>query len=532
MSTEIDYVKEIQAHMPERTPAARERIAKAYAFADKAHANQKRLSGDPYIMHLGETALALSKMGMDTTTIVAGLLHDTIEDTEVSSEELEKEFGAEVRFLVEGVTKLGELKYRGFEQRAESLRRLLVATAKDVRVIIIKLFDRLHNMETIRFQDPERQKRKALETLEIYAPLADRLGMSVMKRELEDYCFPAIDKEAYDTTVELSKHKATELQEGLHKVQKEIQHTLARKNMKKFKTEIRVKGLWSLYQKLKRKGNDIDKIHDIAALRIIVESIADCYTVLGIIHSLYKPIPGEFKDYISNEKPNGYKSIHTTVITREAGIVEIQIRTAEMHQQAQYGIASHMTYKQLGKSAPKDASQGLSLTWATELIPSLLNFNAKKKENVNDVTPAWLKELADSHASLSDSSDFVEGLKKDFLSYRVFVFTPQGDVVDLPHMSSPIDFAYAIHSDLGNHMQGAKVNGKLVSFDTELHNGDVVEIVAKDSGKPNAKWLEHAKTSLARNHIRRELESIAQKTRNGALAGSAQFRKMKKHSKR
>lgn len=501
--------------MSDRSATGKELVARAYAFAEKAHGDQKRLSGEPYISHLCQTAVQLAKIGMDTTTIVAGLLHDTIEDTNTTPEELEKSFGKEVLALVEGVTKLGELKYRGFEQRAESLRRLLVATAKDVRVIIIKLYDRLHNMETIRFQDPDRQKRKALETLEIYAPLADRLGMSEMKRELEDYSFPAIDKAAYDKTLEMSKLKADELQEGLSKVQKELQHMLVRKGIKNFKTEIRVKGLWSLYQKINRKSGDIEKIHDIAALRIIVKSIEECYSVLGVVHSLFKPIPGEFKDYIANTKPNGYQSIHTTVFTKEAGIVEIQIRDTQMHQQAQFGIASHMTYKQLGKKAGKDSSHGLSFTWATELIPSLLNFkkSAPSEKESQPTAPAWLNELAKEHATITDSSEFVEGLKKDFLSHRIFVFTPKGDVVDLPNESTPIDFAYAIHSDVGNHMQGAKVNGKLVSFETELHNGDVVEITTKESAKPSSKWLDSARTSLARNHIRRALDEIALKNK-------------------
>lgn len=498
-------------------------VEKAYAFGLKAHADDKRYSGEPYFVHPAAAAKILATLGMDAATIVAGLLHDAIEDGKVTDEEVEKEFGPEVLFLIQGVTKLGKHKYRGAERHAESLRRLLVATSADVRVLIIKLADRYHNMTTIEHVPKEKQRRIALETLEIYAPLADRLGMGRMKRELEDLAFPVIDPDAYQHAFEVRKLKSKETETGLIRVQKDLQRELAHKGLRDFRTDIRMKGYWSLHQKLKRKNDDITQIHDIAALRVIVPSIDDCYTVLGVIHSLFRPLPGEFKDYIAFPKPNGYQSLHTTVLTEEAGVVEMQVRTEEMHRRAQFGIASHMSYKQLGKTASKGAFEMLSLSWIRGLVPTLLNFSKKtspnttptpvasqeknqRKQSAQTPLPHWLSELADVHTTLAESSEFVERLKEDFFSHRVFLFTPKGDVIDLPMHSTPIDFAYAIHSDLGNHMIGAKVNGKMVSFDTPLRNGDIVEIMKRDSGKPTAKWLDMAKTSVARKHIRSALD--------------------------
>lgn len=513
-------VKEIIAEMQSPTPQDTALVEKAYAFGLRAHKDDVRYSGEPYFTHPAAAAKILAELGMDAETISAGLLHDAIEDGRATSEEVEKEFGAEVLFLIEGVTKLGKHKYRGAERHAESLRRLLVATSADVRVLIIKLADRYHNMLTLSHVPKEKQKRIALETLEIYAPLADRLGMGRMKRDLEDLAFPAIDPDAYQHAVEVRKLKTKETEQGLIRVQKELQRDLARKQIKDFRTEIRMKGYWSLHQKLERKGDDITTIHDIAALRIIVPTIDDCYTALGLIHAKYRPLPGEFKDYIAFPKPNGYQSLHTTVLTQEAGVVEIQVRTESMHRHAQYGIASHMSYKQLGKTAGKGAFEMLSFTWIRDLVPTLLNFSkkppathnpAKDKASKNkppklEQAPRWLSELADVHTTLAESQEFVSSLKEDFFSHRVFAFTPKGDVIDLPIHSTPIDFAYAIHSDVGNHMQGAKVNDKMVSFDTELRNGDRVEIITKDNAKPTAKWLEMARTSLARKHIRLSLD--------------------------
>ena len=486
-------------------------VEKAYELSKKAHEGQTRYSGEPYFVHPAATAKILAEYGMDATTIAAGLLHDVVEDGKASREEVEKEFGKELLFIVDGVTKLGTHKYRGAERHAESLRRLLVATASDIRVLIVKLADRYHNMQTLEHVPEHKRRRIALETVEIYAPIADRLGMGRMKRDLEDLAFPFIDPDAAVHAAEVRKLKTQETEEGLAKVRKEIGKELAKKGLKAFRTDIRMKGLWSLHQKLKRKGDDISLIHDIAALRIIVPTIEDCYTTLGTVHALYKPLPGEFKDYIAFPKPNGYQSLHTTVMTPEAGVVEIQIRTEEMHRHAVYGIASHMSYKQLGKgiekldkAAQKSRFASLSFSWRS-LIPSLMR--VKKEDGVKGTTkvPPWLAELAAAHAGDAGSEEFVEGLKEDFFSHRVFVFTPSGDVIDLPATSTPIDFAYAIHSDLGDHLQGAKVNGKLVSFDTELGNGDIVEIIRRDSAHPSAKWLDIVRTSLARRHIRSAL---------------------------
>lgn len=488
-------------------------VEKAYEYSKKAHENQMRYSGEPYFIHSAATAKILAEYGMDAVTVAAGLLHDAIEDARVSREDMEREFGKELLFVVDGVTKLGTHKYHGAERHAESLRRLLVATASDIRVLIVKLADRYHNMRTLEHVPEHKRRRIALETLEIYAPIADRLGMGKIKRELEDLAFPYVDPDATSHTAEMRKLKTQETEDGLSRVQKNLQHEFAKKGMKFFRTDIRMKGLWSLHQKLKRKHNDINLIHDIAALRIVVPTIDDCYVTLGLVHSLYKPLPGEFKDYIAFPKPNGYQSLHTTVMTPEAGIVEIQIRTEEMHRLAQFGIASHMSYKQLGKRIEKldkdvqrNRFSSLSFSWVRSLIPSLMKVTGENRDGKSAVKiPLWLAELAEAHTEVAGSKEFVEGLKEDFFSHRIFVFTPKGDVIDLPAESTPIDFAYAIHSDLGNHLQGAKVNGKLVSFDTPLGNGKMVEIIRRDSAHPSSKWLEIARTSLARRHIRAAL---------------------------
>ncbi len=506
-------VKEIIGSMTEPSAEDRALVERAYEFSKNAHEGQKRYSGEPYFIHAAATAKILAEYGMDATTIAAGLLHDAIEDGHVSRIEMEKEFGKELLFIVDGVTKLGTHKYRGAERHAESLRRLLVATASDIRVLIVKLADRKHNMQTLEYVPEAKRLRIALETLDIYAPIANRLGMSEMKKNLEDLAFPFVDSDAARHTLELRNLQTKETEQGLAKVQKDLRVELAKKGIISFRTDMRLKGLWSLHQKLKRKNDDITQIHDIAALRIVVPALEDCYTALGAVHVLYRPLPGEFKDYIALPKPNGYQSIHTTVVTPDAGIVEIQIRTEEMHRSAQFGITSHMSYKQLGKeiqkldeSTQKRRFASLSFSWVRSLIPTLMKFKKPEAGEKNTIkVPSWLEELAEVHSEVASSKEFVAGLKEDFFSHRVFVFTPKGDVIDLPVASTPIDFAYAIHTDLGSHLQGAKVNRKLVSFDTPLRNGDVVEIVRRESAHPSPKWLEHVRTSLARKEIRAEL---------------------------
>ncbi len=532
--------KEIIAAMKSLEPGDEAFIQKAYDFAAKAHTGHLRYSGEPYFIHPSAVAKHLAELGMDARTVAAALMHDAIEDAKATPEEVEAEFGSEVLFLVEGVTKLGKHKYQGGERHAESLRRLLVATSADVRVLIIKLADRYHNMTTLQHVPIEKRRRIALETLEIYAPIADRLGMGSMKKELEDLAFPAIDPDAYTHAIEVRKLKSKETEAGLARVQKELQHALARKEVKDFTTSIRVKGLWSLHQKLARKGDDITLIHDIAALRVVVPTIDDCYTALGVIHSLWKPLPGEFKDYISFPKPNGYQSLHTTVVTGDAGIVEMQIRTKEMHQRAQFGIASHMTYKTLVKTTnSKNAFQRLSFPWVRDLVPGLLNMRrgaaaipatpAKGVSTTIPDVPRWLTDLKEAHSEVA-SDEFVEGLKSDFFSHRIFIFTPKGDVIDLPTESTPVDYAYAIHSDLGDHMQGAKVNGKLVTFDTKLRNGDIIEIIKSKSARPTPKWLEYARTSMARRHIRARLEA-SDRARPSATEQARAAKKQKRRAK-
>jgi GTP pyrophosphokinase len=465
-------------------------ITKAYNFSEKAHEGQKRMTGDPYFVHAFETGKNLATFGMDSCTIAAGLLHDTIEDAEIPPETLEKEFGKEVLFLVEGVTKLGKLKYRGVERHVESLRKLFIATASDVRVLIIKLADRLHNVQTLHgHTKPEKQKRIALETLEIFAPLANRLGMWKLKSELEDGAFPFVYPEEYKKVKELLKQRSKIDKKYLEKTHRSLQKELAKQDIQGnvIQTGHRVKSLYSLYQKLLKHDMDMDQIYDIIALRVIVQNVEDCYRVLGIIHGAWTPLPGRVKDYIATAKPNGYKSLHTTIFTGNGGIVEVQIRTEEMHKEAEYGIASHIGYKEgvLGKiKKRKSKKSGTSLN--------------KKL--------GWIQQLIEWQKNVSESGEYLENIKMDFFGDRVFVFTPDGDVIDLPEGSTPIDFAYAVHSDIGDHVSGAEINGKFVSLNTKLEDGVIVEIQTKKGSHPSPKWLDYAKTTLALRHIRAILQ--------------------------
>ncbi|MBP9710885.1 MAG: bifunctional (p)ppGpp synthetase/guanosine-3',5'-bis(diphosphate) 3'-pyrophosphohydrolase [Candidatus Pacebacteria bacterium] len=482
-------------------------VERAYVFAADAHKEQKRFSGEPYMEHLSRVAKSLADIGMGPKTISAGLLHDTIEDTGVAPETIERDFGKEILFLVEGVTKLGHLKYRGTERHRESLRKLLVATSKDTRVLIIKLMDRLHNMRTLQYVKPEKQKRIALETLEIYAAIAHRLGMGVVRKELEDLAFQYAYPEEYANAKRLLTEKTKETQERLEDMLRMLKKELAKENITHFQTDFRVKGLWSLWQKLKRKEGDVSKVHDIAAIRIVVEDVANCYRVLGLVHNLWQPLVGKIKDYIAFPKPNGYQSLHTTVFSGDGGIVEVQIRTKDMHREAMYGIAAHVTYKEQAGAA---SGRGSSFDWIRSLIPSfgrrkeVATPEGKEKPRYGSANaPEWLQNLSEHE---TEDPDFDTVLKTDLFTHRVFVFTPHGDVVDLPTQASPIDFAYAIHSELGDHVFGAKVNGKMVPLHTVLHNGDIVEIETRKSSRPTQKWLDFAKTTMARRHIRNSLE--------------------------
>jgi len=503
-------VKEIINTMDKPSPQGIALIEKAYAFAQKAHEGHTRFSGEPYFNHLSATALTLAGLGMGPRTVAAGLLHDTIEDVGVSPQTIEKEFGKEILFLIDGVTKLGKLKYRGAERHRESLRKLLVATSKDVRVLIIKLADRLHNMRTLSHVPEGKRERIALETLEIYAAIAHRLGMGAMRRDLEDLAFEYAYPKEFKETQTLLTERTKETMERLEKMSRTLKKGMAEAGVTHFRTDYRVKGLYSFFRKLKRKDNDVGKIYDLAALRIIVPSIADCYRVLGLTHNLWRPLPKKIKDYIAFPKPNGYRSLHTTVFTGDGGIVEVQIRTEEMHREAELGIASHVFYKEGSAKINGEIGAGGSFDWIKSLLPRLPVRPKGSEESVQNrytitKVPDWVERLGEGGA---EDEDYETSLKSDFFSQRVFVFTPKGDVIDLPVASSPIDFAYAIHSDIGDHAGGAKVNGKLVPLHTPLHNGDIVEIDVRKGSHPSTKWLDFARTTLARRHIKIALEKV------------------------
>lgn len=427
-------------------PKDRELIEKAYSFAEKAHTGQKRMNEDPYFLHVFETAKTLADFGMDAKTIAAGLLHDVLEDTEISETEMEKEFGKEITFFVKGVTKLGTLKYHGHERHVESLRKFFIAMANDLRVVIIKLADRLHNLKTLEHVRIDKRKRIALESIEIYAPLANRLGMSKLKGEIEDAAFPYAYPEAYKETEEILKEEQTLFKKYLTEVKETLEKELRKNKIKYFDIDYRIKFKYSLYKKLVRYNMDIGKIYDIVALRVIVENIEDCYRVLGIVHSIWRPLPGRIKDYIAVPKLNGYQSIHTTIFTGSGGIAEIQIRTKEMHEEAEYGVAAHFAYKE-NATAKK---------------------NTKKNLSNNKTNFEWIEQLKNLNSTPNKPERFIENLKTDFFNNRTFIFTPKGDVIDLPENSSAIDFAYAIHSEIGNHVAGVKINGKIVQCFAKL----------------------------------------------------------------
>ena len=455
--------------------ADRELIGQAFNFADKAHQGQFRASGEPYFTHPVAVAKILAEMRVDATTIAASLLHDTIEDGVATEKEIEKEFGKEILFLVEGVTKLGKLKYRGLKRHAESLRKMLVAMAKDIRVIMIRFADRLHNVQTLRFVRPEKQKRIADETIEIYAPLANRLGMWRVKGLLEDSAFPYAEPEAYKKVIALRKTKGKETIKKLQKMYRTIHIKLVEQGITRVQVDYRVKYLYSLYQKLLKNNMDISQIYDISALRIIVPTVAECYQVLGIVHQLWRPMSGRLKDYIATPKPNGYRSIHTTVMTGDGGGAEIQIRTREMNEEAEFGVASHVYYDEAGKP--------------------LAGGTLDKKLR-------WIEHLVTWQKNVKESEEFLTSLKTDFFENQIFVFTPKGDVIELPVGSTPIDFAYRVHTDIGHHAAGAKVNGKMVHLDHQLKNHDLVEIDVRKNAHPSARWLDYTKTAFAKKQIK------------------------------
>lgn len=449
-------------------------VTKAYNLAEEAHKDQRRVSGEPYILHPLAVAQILADMKIDTTTITASLLHDVIEDTSYTLEDIKKMFGKEVAFLVDGVTKLSRLNYRTKEdQQLNSMRKMFLAMAKDVRVVVIKLADRLHNMRTLRYMRSDKQKRIAQETLEIFAPLAHRLGIFNIKWELEDLSFRYLEPDKYYDLVDQMKQKRHVREEIVNEAIDVLKKALDDAHIH---CEIngRPKHFYSIYKKMKKDNRDLSQVYDLFAIRVIVDDVKDCYGVLGIVHSLWKPLPYRFKDYIAMPKPNNYQSLHTTVIGTRGQPVEIQIRTWEMHRIAEYGVAAHWRYKEGNQTANKDA------------------FDEKM---------GWLRNLLEWQDT-SNPKEFVNALKLDAFSDEVFVFSPRGDVIDLPQGSIPIDFAYRIHTDVGHRCVGAKINGKIVPLDYKLKNGDIVEIITSKVGKPSLDWLNIVGSSESRSKIR------------------------------
>jgi GTP pyrophosphokinase len=509
-------VEEIIGQLNHPTDSDKELVNKAYDYAAEAHKEHKRYSGEPYMVHTAAVGFKLSEMSMGPRTIAAGLLHDTIEDTPVTSEDIKTEFGEEVLFLVEGVTKLSSVRYYGTDRHNESLRKLFVATSQDIRVLIIKLVDRLHNLETLNHVPAEKQVRIARETLEIYIPVAHRLGMGKLRKELEDLAFPYVYPEEAKRVIETLSRRFGNAKEVLERERKVLQKRLADSGLLAFQTSYRVKGIYSLYHKLKRKDWDIDVIYDLMAMRVLVEDVADCYRTLGIVHELWRPLPQRVKDYIAFPKPNGYQSLHTTVTTQNGVILELQIRTKKMHREAEFGVASHVFYK-----TPAITDESKKPSMFSSLVPALFKPFARRENALEEhleesattphykKIPLWISQIGQTynHESEKSTSDFVADAESDFFSNRIFVFTPTGDVVDLPVGASLIDFAYAIHSEVGDHTSGAKVNRKQVSLDSELKNGDIIEIETKKSAKPSPKWLHFTKTSLARKRIKHTLEN-------------------------
>ena len=462
-------------------------IEKAYTIARDAHEGQVRKSGEPYIIHPLCVAIILADLELDKETIVAGILHDVVEDTVMSNEEIRKEFSAEVELLVDGVTKLGQLSYSHdkVDEQAENLRKMFLAMAKDIRVILIKLADRLHNMRTLQYMKPEKQKEKARETMDIYAPLAQRLGISKVKIELDDLSLKYLQPDVYYSLVEQISDKKSAREKFIQQIVAEVREHIDNAGIKA-RVDGRVKHFFSIYKKMVNQDKTLDQIYDLFAVRILVDNVQDCYAALGSIHEMYKPIPGRFKDYIAMPKPNMYQSLHTTLIGPNGTPFEIQIRTYEMHKTAEYGIAAHWKYKESGGSKEKNI------------------------ENRAEAKLTWLRQILEWQKDESDNKEFMSLLKSDLdlFSESVYCFTPTGDVKNLPNGSTPIDFAYSIHSAVGNKMIGARVNGKLVPIDYRIQNGDRIEVLTSQNSKgPSRDWLAIVKSTQARNKINQWFKS-------------------------
>ncbi|WKZ24950.1 MAG: RelA/SpoT family protein [Patescibacteria group bacterium] len=458
-------------------------LRRAYRFASEAHKEQTRLTGEPYIEHPLETAYILSEIKADLPIVCAGILHDVPEDTDKTLEDLEKNFGPEIAKLVEGITKLGKIKYRGIKRYRENLRKMFLAMAEDPRVILIKFADRLHNLRTLRGLVKDKRKRIAQETLEIYAPIAGLLGISSLKWQMEDLCFKELHPKEYEKLRQRYEiERKAELKEYIAQM-KEIAGTKLLQEGIKHELEGRFKHLYSIWQKMQIKNRAFDEIHDVFALRIVVDNVADCYKSLGVVHSIWRPNYARFKDYIAVPKPNGYRSIHTTVFGLEGKSTEFQIRTHKMHEESLYGISAHWYYKQPTGNSP-------------------------------DTMPKWVKEILEIQRGVATGQDFITEIKFDVFQDRIFVFTPKGDVHDLPRGATPIDFAYDIHTDIGNKSVASRINNRIAPLDQELKNGDVVEIITdQNRAGPNYDWLSFIKTRRARDKIKQyakksRLESI------------------------
>ena len=473
------------------------RIRAAFEFAQKAHEGQKRKSGEPYIIHpLAVAQIVAEELKLDSESIEAALLHDVIEDTAATHEQISKLFSPTIADLVEGVSKLTRIQYATKEdEQMENLRKMLIAMSKDIRVILIKIADRLHNMRTMEYQSPAKQKQKSLETMEIYAPISHRLGMQRIKWELEDLSLKYLDPIGYDEIVSKLDAKRQEYEDFMRRTQDQIDQRLNDLNIQHI-VYGRMKHPYSIYRKMFNQNKSLDEIFDLFAFRVIVENVGDCYNVLGVIHDLYKPILGRFKDYIGTPKPNGYQSLHTTVIGQDGLPFEVQIRTREMHEIAEYGVAAHWKYKQNGQGAGTEGRY------------------------------EWVRRLLENQEG-TDAEEYIHSLKVDMFADEVFVFTPGGDVQNLPAGATPIDFAYAIHSAVGNHMVGAKVNNRIVTFDHVLKNGDIVEILTSKSAKgPSRDWMKIAKSSEARSKIRQwfKKEKKEENIANGRAAFEAELK--------
>ena len=495
MSTPTQWLQKFPADSP---------VMKAYEFARQAHKDTKRRSGDPYISHCLEVAKTVHEWNLYEPSIAAALLHDVVEDTDYTLQDIEKNFGKEVASLVNGLTKLKKIQYSNKDPDVERLRRFVLSFSKDLRVVIIKLADRRHNMQTLKFLPPELQKQKAWETVEIYAPLAYRLGMQQLSGELADLAFPYLYPEEYKWLLQNVKEQYQERAAYAKKIKPVIKRMLEKNKIFPIIVDSRAKRYSSLYKKLLRHDMDVEKIYDLVALRIIVKNIEDCYAVLGIIHKTWPPLPGRIRDYIATPKPNGYRSIHTIVFCIDNKITEFQIRTQEMHKENELGIAAHWAYQQIKTSKRHSTKEWAGVTSRKELL--------------------WVEQLRNWQKSFSDEKRFIESLKVEFFKDRIFVITPHNEVIDLPVGATPVDFAYRIHSEIGNQCIGAKVNGHIVPLNYELRSGDIVEIMTQRGKKPSEGWLQFIKTSLARDHIQSFVRAKFNNFKKKANVSSMEFK--------